>query len=186
MKFIVIFGPPATGKMTIGQELSKITSFKLLHNHMSIELILKFFEYGTPKFQTLSDEFRIRIMEEVASSDLPGLIFTYVWGFNSDEDKEYIHNMSEIFREHDGTTYYVELYCELEERLRRNRNDSRISEKPSKRDKELSEERLLRMENEYKMNTEDDFYYNENFIKINNTKLSAIEVAEKIKKEFEL
>lgn len=172
--------------MTIGQELSKITSFKLLHNHMSIELILNFFEHESPKFHLLNDEFRIRIMEEVASSDLPGLIFTYVWGFDSDEDKEYIRKKSEIFRKNGGTTFYVELYCELEERLRRNRTDSRISEKPSKQDKELSEKRLLRMEGKYKMNTDDDFYYTENYIKIDNTKLSAIEVAEKIKKEFEL
>ncbi len=33
MKFILLFGPQAVGKMTIGQELAKITDLKLLHNH---------------------------------------------------------------------------------------------------------------------------------------------------------
>ena len=186
MKLIIIFGPPASGKMTIGQGLAKLTSLKLLHNHMSIELVLNFFEHGNSKFHLLNDEFRTRIMEEVASSELPGLIFTYVWGFDSDQDKEYIENKSAIFRKNGGTTYYVELYCELEERLRRNREVSRISEKPSKRDRKLSEERLLRMEKKYKLNTDNDFYYKDNYIKIDNTNLSALEVAEKIKKEFEL
>lgn len=31
MKFILIFGPQAVGKMTVGQELVKITTLKLFH-----------------------------------------------------------------------------------------------------------------------------------------------------------
>ncbi len=184
MKFLVIFGPPATGKMTVGQELSKITSLKLLHNHLTIELLLNFFDYGTPKFVLLNNEFRQRIMEESASSDLPGLIFTFVWGLNVAKDREYIDQMSEIFSRNGGTTYYVELYCELDERLKRNRGDSRLAEKPSKRDHDLSEKRLLEIEKTYTMNTNGEFFYKENYIKIDNTKLSAKEVAEKIKEEF--
>lgn len=33
MKFILITGPQAVGKMTVGQELEKITNLKLFHNH---------------------------------------------------------------------------------------------------------------------------------------------------------
>ena len=39
MKFILIFGPQAVGKMTVGQELAKITNLKLFHNHMTIDLV---------------------------------------------------------------------------------------------------------------------------------------------------
>ncbi|SCC34198.1 Uncharacterized protein BW664_02852 [Bacillus mycoides] len=39
MKFILIFGPQAVGKMTVGQELAKITDLKLFHNHMKIDLV---------------------------------------------------------------------------------------------------------------------------------------------------
>ncbi len=39
MKFILIFGPRAVGKMTVGHELEKITSLKLFHNHQTIELL---------------------------------------------------------------------------------------------------------------------------------------------------
>lgn len=38
MKFIIITGPQAVGKMTVAQELTQITGLKLLHNHMTIEL----------------------------------------------------------------------------------------------------------------------------------------------------
>jgi shikimate kinase len=34
MKFVLIFGPQAVGKMTVGQELAKITGLKLFHNHI--------------------------------------------------------------------------------------------------------------------------------------------------------
>jgi hypothetical protein len=51
MKFILITGPQAVGKMTVGQELEKITGLKLFHNHMSIELVLNFFGYETPQLK---------------------------------------------------------------------------------------------------------------------------------------
>ena len=36
---LAIFGPHAVGKMTVGQELSKITNLKLFHNHMTIDIV---------------------------------------------------------------------------------------------------------------------------------------------------
>ena len=79
MNFVVIFGPVAVGKMTVGQELEKITDLKLFHNHMTIEVILPYFDMKSPSFKKLVTEFRIKMFEEVAKSDLDGLIFTYVW-----------------------------------------------------------------------------------------------------------
>ena len=79
---VVIFGPPAVGKMAVGAELSALTGFPLFHNHLSIEAVLPVFEFGTPAFGRLVGEFRERVFVEVAESDLPGLIFTYVWAFD--------------------------------------------------------------------------------------------------------
>jgi len=76
MKLIIIFGPPAVGKMTVGKELSKITNLKLFHNHMSLELVNNFYDFGTPDFRRLSREIRFSIFRSVAASDLEGLIFT--------------------------------------------------------------------------------------------------------------
>lgn len=41
-KLIMITGPQAVGKMTVGQELEKITNLKLFHNHMTIDLVNNF------------------------------------------------------------------------------------------------------------------------------------------------
>ena len=84
MKLVIIFGPQAMGKMTVGQELEKITKLKLFHNHMTIELVSPFFSYGTPQGKRLVSLFRQEIFEEVAKSDLPGLIFTFVWALDAE------------------------------------------------------------------------------------------------------
>ncbi len=65
MRLVLLFGPQAVGKMTVGQELAKMTGLKLFHNHMTIDLVLNFFEYGTPPFKRLVNSFRNEILTEV-------------------------------------------------------------------------------------------------------------------------
>ncbi len=43
MKLLFLFGNAAVGKMTVGQELMKITNLRLFHNHMAIEPVLEIF-----------------------------------------------------------------------------------------------------------------------------------------------
>ena len=40
MKLVFILGNTSVGKMTVGQELMKITELRLFHNHMTIEPVL--------------------------------------------------------------------------------------------------------------------------------------------------
>lgn len=47
---VFILGPHAVGKMTVGQELAKITKLRLFHNHMSIELTRKLFNIKQQEF----------------------------------------------------------------------------------------------------------------------------------------
>ena len=77
-KLVLLTGPQAVGKMTVGQELAKITGLKLFHNHMTIDLALKFFDYSTKEGQKLVDDLRMDVFEAVAKSDLEGIIFTCV------------------------------------------------------------------------------------------------------------
>lgn len=49
MKLVLIIGDTAVGKMTVGQELAKITDLRLFHNHMMIELVLEVFGYFNGK-----------------------------------------------------------------------------------------------------------------------------------------
>ena len=180
MKFIIIFGPPAVGKMTVGHELAKLTGLRLFHNHMTIDLVLNFFDFGQPQFGQLVGEFRRRIFEEVAASNLPGLIFTFVWALDDERDRAFIDRAGDIFRQRGGEVYYVELESGLARRLERNESEFRLAQKPTKRDIGKSRERLLLDEAEYRMNSRGDFFYRDNYIKINNADMSAQDAARRI------
>jgi len=188
MVLIFLIGPPAVGKMAVGLELAKLKGYKLLVNHDTIELALKFFDYGSKKFNILNGLFRRRILKEVASSDLKGLIYTYVASFNLEEEKTYLDKVTNLFNQNGRTAYYVELEADLSERLNRNRSKSRIDAKASKRDVVASERRLLNLEKQYIMNSNEEypFFYSKNYIKINNTNLSPNEVAVQIIKALSL
>jgi hypothetical protein len=185
-KLIIIFGPQAVGKMTVGQELEKLTDLKLFHNHMTIDLVAPFFSYGSTTGKRLVKYFRKKIFRAVASSDLEGMIFTFVWAFNKQSDWYYIKNVSDIFERKDGTVYYVELEAPLEERLIRNHHPHRLSHKPTKRNLEKSELDLRTSMEKYRLNSQPGELKFQNYLKIDNTELNPEEVAQKIKKSFKL
>ena len=44
IKLVIILGNIAVGKMTVGQDLMKITDLRLFHNHMTNELVIDVFK----------------------------------------------------------------------------------------------------------------------------------------------
>jgi hypothetical protein len=180
MRLVVIFGPAAVGKMAVGLELQHLTGLRLFHNHMSADLALKFFPFGTPQFSRLVSTFRTRVFEEVAASDLPGLIFTYVWALNEPRDKASLDGLVRIFTDHGASVCYVELAATQKERLRRNETPLRLAEKHPKRDLARSRALLLEHDAKYRLNSNGDFFYPDQHIKIDNTHLEPSEVAEQI------
>jgi hypothetical protein len=186
MKFILVFGPQAVGKMTVGHELEKTTELKLFHNHMTIELVSPFFNYGTESGKRLVKLFRKEIFEEVSKSDLDGLIFTYVWAFDQQSDWDYVDEVCNIFESKGGDIYFVELEADLEERLGRNKSSHRLEHKPTKRNIERSERDLRSSMEKYRLNSKNGEIKKENYIRINNTNLNPEEVAKTIKEKFQL
>ncbi len=44
MQLVFLYGPPGVGKYTIGLELAARTGFRLLHNHLTVNLVSAVFE----------------------------------------------------------------------------------------------------------------------------------------------
>jgi hypothetical protein len=183
---VFIVGPPAVGKMTVGAELARRTGLLLFHNHQTIELVLRFFPFGTPPFGRLVDEFRRRILEEVAASELPGLIFTYVWAFDDPREAATVEAYASIFRTRGGRVLFIELEASLAERLRRNETEFRLAEKPSKRDLAWSRQHVLDAETKYQLNSAGRFEGRPDYLHIENTSLSPEDVADKVIATFGL
>ena len=186
MKFILITGPQAVGKMTVGQELEKITNLKLFHNHMPIELVSPFFSYSTETGRDLVKLIREEIFKAVATSDQEGLIFTFLWYFDDPKDKEYLESLVKIFKDNNSEIYYVELEADEEERIKRNKTEHRLEHKPTKRNIEWSESELKKSTLNHRLKSEEGEIKEKNYLRINNTLIEAQDVAILIKEKFNL
>ncbi len=184
---VIILGPHAVGKMTVGQELAKITDLRLFHNHMSIELSRKLFANSEKEWGVLNETIRKAVFELFAKGDFPGLIFTYMCAFDIQSELDYLQNVIDLFESNGASCYVVELCADFEERLARNKSENRLLHKESKRNLEWSEAEMRMTSEKYRLNSCDgEKLPFENYIKIDNTVLSPEQVAEMIISEFEL
>lgn len=182
---VILLGPPAVGKMTVGLELARLTGFTFMHNHQVIEALLPTFPFGSPSFLKLLLHFRQSIFDEVAASEAPGFIYTTAWDLGSNADGAEIDSYCEPFRRHHARVVFVELQASLETRLARNRTELRLQNKASKRDLAASEARLIRIHQRTTAQTA-PFPYPESHLKIVNDQLSVLETAQTICRHFEL
>jgi hypothetical protein len=148
---IVVIGPPAVGKMTVGRAIADAAGYRLFHNHHTIEPLLDVFDFGTPAFARLLGEFRQRVLEEAAVADTD-LVFTVVWALDLQEDADHMRLHLAPFVAAGRRIAVVELAADLDTRLARNRTPYRLSEKKSKRDLEWSDDNVRDLER-YQMNT---------------------------------
>lgn len=145
MRLLVIFGPPAVGKMTVGRAVAARSSFRLFHNHAVIEPLLEVFDYGTPPFMTLMGEWRRRVVQEAAASGTD-LLLTFVWPLQLEGEAEFMAELLAPYVERGAEIAFAELYADLDTRLERNRSEHRLAEKRSKRDLAWSEGNVRELE----------------------------------------
>jgi hypothetical protein len=152
VQLVVIFGPPAVGKMTIGRRVAEHSGFRLFHNHAIIEPLLEVFDYGTPPFVRLLREMRHQVVQEAAASGTD-LVLTYVWGLELEGDVEEMSQQIAPYVNRGAVVSFVELAADLQTRLERNRTEHRLTEKRSKRDLAWSDSNVRDMER-HVMNTD--------------------------------
>lgn len=187
MDLILIVGPQAVGKMTVGKELEKRIDAKLLFNHETIDLFARFLNYTKETFR-LSDLVRTELfqsfVENRETNATNGIIFTVVMAFEKESEWEVITQWIETFTQANGNVYFVELEADLNERLKRNVEEDRLTAKPSKRDIDFSKNELLDSATKHRLNSKPmeveaklpDVKYK----RITNTTLSATDTAERV------
>ena len=127
MKLIFLYGMPATGKLTVAQELVAITGYKLFHNHLVVDLLLTMFEFGSPQFVVLREQICLSVFDEASKSDLKGMIFT----FNPESTVRagFIEKAKDVVTAAGGEVDFIELTAPLEELKRRLGSKSRHQHK---------------------------------------------------------
>jgi len=78
MKVIFLYGPPASGKLTIAKKLAEKTGISLFHNHLTFDLAEVLYEPFTQPFYDYCADFRLGVFGDakLAHQDL---IFTFFY-----------------------------------------------------------------------------------------------------------
>lgn len=118
MTLVFISGLPGVGKLTIARELAELTGFPLFHNHLTVDLLLSVFDFGSPPFVELRESIWLSVFEQSLKSNLPGLIFT----FNAENSvrQSFVEKTVELFAAHRSPIHFIQLTCceaELERRM---------------------------------------------------------------------
>ena len=112
------------------------------------------------------------------------MILTGVTDFSNQYHLMYLKNIQDLLNEYHQEILFVELETSLEERLRRNRTENRLKYKPLKRNFEVSEREILETDKTDQLNSQKQPSGLHHYLKINNTNLSAEEVAKQIQEKM--
>ena len=77
MDLVVLHGPPAVGKLTVGRALAARTGLKLFHNHLALDAITAVFDFRSPGYLRLRELYWLEMFETAASEGV-SLIFTFM------------------------------------------------------------------------------------------------------------
>ena len=78
---VYLYGPPASGKLTIAERLVPLTGYRLFHNHLTVNAIRSVFEFGSPMFTEVLHRVRLDVFTAAMQTGI-SVIFTNnsAWG----------------------------------------------------------------------------------------------------------
>jgi len=122
MQLIFIHGPAASGKLTVGRELERLTGIPLFHNHLVVDALLEKLSFGEPEFVRLREAMWMAMFETTANSGR-SLIFTFAP--EPTVDPEFPGRVIKLVENHGGKVSFVRLNLSEREQERRIANESR-------------------------------------------------------------
>jgi hypothetical protein len=78
---VYLYGPPAAGKLTVGELVAERTGFRLFHNHLTVNAVREIFPFGSPAFIEVIQRLRLDVFATAARAGT-SLVFTNnsIWG----------------------------------------------------------------------------------------------------------
>jgi hypothetical protein len=84
---VCLIGPPAVGKMTVGEALCRRTGYRLFSGHHLAGILTPYFPFGTPAYRRLLQSWRRSLLTEALQARLD-LVLTTAWRFDVPDDGE--------------------------------------------------------------------------------------------------
>jgi len=122
MRLIFIYGPPASGKLTVAEKLSDSTSISVFHNHLTRDLVNDIYKKELLSHYGLVTKIRFDVLEYCAKNNTD-LIFTYVYG--GEQDDKDVRDFTDVIESNGGEIIFVELTASKEDLIDRVGNESR-------------------------------------------------------------
>ena len=70
LRHVLLYGPPAAGKLTVARELASSYGLKVLDNHASVDPALRLFAFGTAEFAALVERLRVALIAAAAEAGI--------------------------------------------------------------------------------------------------------------------
>ena len=121
-RIIVLHGPGAAGKYTIARELSRITGLGLFHNHLTVDLLLPLFPFGSPDFVRHRERIWLEVMADAVSA---GTSFIFTFNPERTVNPSFPGKLREQVASRGGRVTFVSVECPEEEIERRIESESR-------------------------------------------------------------
>jgi len=122
MNFVFLHGPAASGKLTVGRELSRLTGYRLFHNHLVVDAVTAVFEFGSESFVRLREEMWLAVFRESA---LRGVSLIFTFAPERTVRESFVGEAVAAVEGAGGRVLFVELTCPESELERRIEDDSR-------------------------------------------------------------
>jgi len=108
---VLLHGPPASGKFTIANEISKLVNARVFHNHLTLDVAKSLLNFGDPGFWDLVHDLRLRSLR--AFFEYGNDIAVTTWCYEEPEDHKRFRQFKSIARSANARVLPVFLSCEL-------------------------------------------------------------------------
>lgn len=179
MNLIFLYGPPAVGKLTVGNELARQLGYKILDNHKSVEMLRQLFPFEDPELNAirrrLQAKFRLEMFEEAAKA---GVNFVTTCATAGPQHFGFYRQTVQLVEKHGGRVLFVRLAPGREVMFKRVTQDSRKGIKIETRERLLQ---LLKNEPELF-----DTFPDVEHLTLDNSSLTPAEAAARIRQHYKL
>lgn len=124
-QFVMLYGPPAVGKLTVGKALANRLSACLFHNHLTYDLAMELLgaDSGFDARRQFACKLRLHALALLFKSDSRAIITTFCYG--GPEDDWYIDALKTLCADHLVTPHFVQLTAQRRQLLDRVENIDR-------------------------------------------------------------